>query len=31
VHSEAQRRAAEADTWAVFGVDDVLNEIDVRA
>jgi osmotically-inducible protein OsmY len=29
--SEAVREMAEDDCWAVFGVDDVVNEIDVRA
>jgi hypothetical protein len=31
VKSEAARDAAEADAWCVFGVDDVINEIEVRA
>lgn len=31
VHTQEQRRAAEADAWSVFGVDDVINEIEVRA
>jgi osmotically-inducible protein OsmY len=30
VRSEAERAAAEADAWAVFGVDEVINEIEVR-
>lgn len=30
VRSEAQRMAAEEDAWSVFGVDDVINEIEVR-
>lgn len=29
VHSELMRSSAEADTWFVFGVDDVVNEIEV--
>lgn len=28
--TEAMRAAAEADAWFVFGVDDVLNEIEVE-
>ncbi len=31
VKSDEARRAAEADAWYVFGVDDVINEIEVRA
>ena len=31
VKSERAREAAEADAWAVFGVDDVINEIEVGA
>ena len=31
VASEAQRHMAEHDAWSVFGVDDVVNEIEVRA
>lgn len=31
VKSDAMRSAAEADAWFVFGVDDVLNEIEVSA
>jgi len=31
VKSEAARAAAEADAWAVLGVDEVLDEIEVRA
>lgn len=31
VHAPGQRQAAEDDTWAVFGVNDVINEIEVRA
>jgi osmotically-inducible protein OsmY len=31
VHTDMARAAAEADAWAVFGVDDVINEIEVRA
>lgn len=30
VRSQAERDAAEHDAWAVFGVDDVINEIEVR-
>jgi osmotically-inducible protein OsmY len=30
VHSEEAKEAAELDAWAVFGVDDVVNEIGVR-
>jgi osmotically-inducible protein OsmY len=30
VNSNDQRDAAESDSWAVFGVDDVINEIEVR-
>lgn len=30
VHSEAARTIAENDAWAVFGVDDVIDEIEVR-
>lgn len=30
VRSEAARAAAEADAWAVLGVDEVINEIEVR-
>jgi osmotically-inducible protein OsmY len=30
VHTQAQRQAAEDDAWAVFGVNDVINEIVVR-
>lgn len=31
VTSEAARNAAEWDSWATFGVDDVINDIEVRA
>lgn len=31
VASEAQRHMAEHDAWSVFGVDEVVNEIEVRA
>ena len=31
VKSEGMREMAEADAWYVFGVDDVVNQIDVRA
>ena len=31
VKSEGMRETAEADAWYVFGVDDVINEIEVRA
>jgi osmotically-inducible protein OsmY len=31
VRSEAIREKAESDAWAVFGVDDVINEIAVRS
>jgi osmotically-inducible protein OsmY len=31
VHSEAARDAAECDAWYVFGVDDVVDELDVIA
>jgi osmotically-inducible protein OsmY len=31
VHAQAERQAAEDDAWAVFGVNDVINNIDVRA
>jgi osmotically-inducible protein OsmY len=31
VHDGSQRQAAENDAWAVFGVNDVINNIDVRA
>jgi osmotically-inducible protein OsmY len=31
VRSEAERDAAEWDAWYVFGVDDVINEIEVNA
>lgn len=31
VHSDAAREIAENDAWAVFGVDDVIDEIEVRA
>jgi osmotically-inducible protein OsmY len=30
MHTDAGRAAAEADAWYVFGVDDVINEIDIR-
>jgi osmotically-inducible protein OsmY len=30
VHSNEERQAAERDAWAVFGVDDVIDEIEVR-
>jgi osmotically-inducible protein OsmY len=30
VHDQAQRDAAERDAWMVFGVDNVVNEIEVR-
>jgi osmotically-inducible protein OsmY len=30
VRTAAEREAAERDAWAVFGVDDVINEIEVR-
>jgi osmotically-inducible protein OsmY len=30
VGSEAERRRAENDAWCVFGVDDVVNRIEVR-
>jgi osmotically-inducible protein OsmY len=30
VHTDVARAAAEVDAWAVFGVDDVINEIEVR-
>jgi osmotically-inducible protein OsmY len=30
VHSNGERETAERDAWAVFGVDDVLNDIEVR-
>jgi osmotically-inducible protein OsmY len=30
VHAQAARQAAEEDAWAVFGVNDVVNEIAVR-
>lgn len=30
VHSEDERQAAERDAWAVFGVNDVVNDIEVR-
>ena len=29
--SEGMRETAEADAWYVFGVDDVVNQIEVRA
>jgi osmotically-inducible protein OsmY len=31
VHAQGERQAAEDDAWAVFGVNDVINNIDVRA
>jgi osmotically-inducible protein OsmY len=31
VKSEGMRESAEADAWYVFGVDDVINQIEVRA
>jgi len=31
VKSEGMRETAEADAWYVFGVDDVINQIEVRA
>jgi osmotically-inducible protein OsmY len=30
VPNEAEREAAERDTWCIFGVDTVINEIEVR-
>jgi osmotically-inducible protein OsmY len=30
VRSAAEREAAERDAWAMFGVDDVINEIEIR-
>jgi osmotically-inducible protein OsmY len=30
VRSEAEREAAENDAWAIFGVDDVVNEVALR-
>jgi len=31
VHAQGARQAAEDDAWAVFGVNDVINDIEVRA
>jgi osmotically-inducible protein OsmY len=31
VHARSERQTAEGDAWAVFGVNDVINEIEVRA
>jgi osmotically-inducible protein OsmY len=31
VRTESERQMAEADAWYVFGVDKVINQIEVRA